>query len=176
MSDPTPTSGLLNRVVEWANANAGKLEEAYQLKGGWEGWTQVELALDFKRAYGKQYGHDSVTVTREDKVYNGTNERSDLLLTTRTGGKLFTNMIELKCESIANSAGFPGEVTIDCTKIDTGGIKAQYRPCTAWVVAFSVSKNLSHLQVGGKPLTAYKTINAPGRTQITIWTGRRDFA
>ncbi|KIK55835.1 hypothetical protein GYMLUDRAFT_87501 [Collybiopsis luxurians FD-317 M1] len=174
MSELTPTSGLLNTIADWANANASKLGEAYQLKGGWEGWTQVELALYLKRAYGQQFPGSVVTVTREDKVYNGTNERSDLLLTTRTGGRLFTNMIELKCESIANSAAFPGEVAADCTKIDTGGIKAQYRPCTAWVVAFSISRDVGHLQVGGKALVRYRTIQAGG-TQITMWTGRKDF-
>ncbi|KIK66793.1 hypothetical protein GYMLUDRAFT_82161 [Collybiopsis luxurians FD-317 M1] len=177
-----PSSGLLNKIVEWATANGAKLEEAYKLKGGWEGWTQVELALTLKRAYELQFGRDSVTVTREDNVYNNApNQRSDLLLTTRNGGQIFTNMIELKCESIANAANFVREVSGDCTKVNSGVINAIHRPCKAWVVAFSVSNNMANNQAGanplrvdGTPLAVYRTIQAGG-TPITMWWGSKNF-
>ncbi|KAK7459554.1 hypothetical protein VKT23_009537 [Stygiomarasmius scandens] len=167
-------NGIMNAIVDWGNANGPKLEGAYKLKGGWEGWTQVELALVLKKMFEQSNAGAAIEVTREDPVYSGGNQRSDLLITTRNGAQHFTNMFELKCEGIANAANFVGQVRDDCTKVDSGVINAAYRPCKAWVVAFSVTKNLGNLQVGGRNLAAYsKTIQAGG-TRITLYWGTRD--
>ncbi|KAJ3738352.1 hypothetical protein DFH05DRAFT_1560828 [Lentinula detonsa] len=133
-------SPVLERIVEWAEANGEKIQDAYNQKGGWEGWTQVELAFYLKRAFeSERYG--VVTVTREDNVYQGNNQRFDLLITTRKGAEHFTNMLELKCESIANTNNFKAQAKADCTK--------------AWVIALSVTKDLGDVQVGSLKLAAY---------------------
>ncbi|THV02295.1 hypothetical protein K435DRAFT_792650 [Dendrothele bispora CBS 962.96] len=168
-------SGIMNTIAKWGNDNGAKLEGAYRLKGGWEGWAQVELALVLKQMFETNNPGSTIEVTREDPVYSGGTQRSDILITTRKGAQHFTNMIELKCESIANAANFTRQVSEDCAKVNNGAIIATYRPCKAWVVAFSVTKNLGNLQVGGGNLGAYsKTIQAGG-TLMTLWWGTKDF-
>lgn len=168
-------NAILNKIVEWGNANGPKLEAAYGFHGGWEGWVQVELAIAFKQAFEHDFPGSTITVTREDTVYRGTNQRSDSLISTKGAGRDFTNMLELKCESVAGAAGFSGQVAGDCTKIDNGLVDNRYLPCKAWVIAFSVTKNLSNLSVGGKNLAAYSKHIQAGRTTITIWWGAKDF-
>ncbi|KAL0575494.1 hypothetical protein V5O48_006479 [Marasmius crinis-equi] len=170
------TSGIINKIVDWGNANGDKLEAAYGLHGGWEGWVQVELAIAFKRAFESENPGSTITVTREDSVYGGTNQRSDILITTRGGGRDFTNMLELKCESIAGAAGFSGQVKGDCDKVDKGLINNQFKPCKAWIIAFSVTKDLSNLKVDNKNLVAYPKQIRAGRLTITLWWGAKDFA
>ncbi|KAE9396587.1 hypothetical protein BT96DRAFT_922050 [Gymnopus androsaceus JB14] len=157
-------NAILNKIVEWGNANGPKLEAAYGFHGGWEGWVQVELAIAFKQAFEHDFPGSTITVTREDTVYRGTNQRSDSLISTKGAGRDFTNMLELKCESVAGAAGFSGQVAGDL-----------YLPCKAWVIAFSVTKNLSNLSVGGKNLAAYSKQIHAGRTTITTLVGSKDF-
>ncbi|THU80419.1 hypothetical protein K435DRAFT_874395 [Dendrothele bispora CBS 962.96] len=166
---------IMNAIVDWGNTNGAKLEGAYQLKGGWEGWTQVELALVLKRLFESSNPGSTVEVTREDPVYGGGTQRSDLLITTRKGAQHFTNMIELKCEGIANAPAFTGQVNGDCNKVNNGAINAAYLPCKAWVIAFSVTKNLGALQVGGKNLAQYSKKVQAGGTQMTLYWGTKDF-
>lgn len=60
-------------------------------KGGWEGWTQVELAMYFT-----SYGYD---VTREVPCYNGSYLRADLVF-NRTINQKEEIVVELKCQSV----------------------------------------------------------------------------
>ncbi|KAG7095510.1 hypothetical protein E1B28_006249 [Marasmius oreades] len=179
MGDRNP---IMNKIVEWGNANGEKIEQAYSFNGGWEGWVQVELAIAFKRAF--EGPGSTVTVTREDLVYQGNNQRSDILFTTRRGAERFTNMLELKCETsrAGGAAAFAAAVQADCAKVNNGLINNQFTPCKAWVIAFSVTRNLTNLTVGvdqnnqPRHLRAYPdTIRAGGRT-ITLYYGWRDFA
>ncbi|KAJ3980763.1 hypothetical protein F5890DRAFT_1539769 [Lentinula detonsa] len=167
-------SPVLERIVEWAEANGEKIQDAYNQKGGWEGWTQVELAFYLKRAFeSERYG--VVTVTREDNVYQGNNQRSDLLITTRKGAEHFTNMLELKCESIANTNNFKTQAKADCTKVNQGVINQNYLPCKAWVVALSVTKDLGDVQVGSLKLAAYSKRIQAGTLQLTLWWAAKSF-
>ena len=176
MADRNP---IVNKIVEWGNANGDKIDQAYGFVGGWEGWVQVELAIAFKRAF--EGPGSTVTVSREDPVYQGNNQRSDILFTTRNGTNRFTNMLELKCETsrAGGAAAFATAVGADCTKVNTGLINNQITPCKAWVIAFSVTRNLTNLTVGEpgnqRNLRAYPdTIRAGART-ITLYVGYRDF-
>ncbi|KAK1221992.1 hypothetical protein PQX77_015171, partial [Marasmius sp. AFHP31] len=161
-----PTNGIMNKIVEWGNANGAKIEQAYSFNGGWEGWVQVELAIVFKQAFQHDFPGATITVTREDAVY-GTNQRSDILISTRRPGNNFTNMLELKCETsrAGGDAAFAAAVAADCTKVNNAAIANQFLPCKAWVIAFSATRNLTNLAVGGANLRAYpSTIRAGART------------
>lgn len=71
----------------WAQAMYPRILQAYTQKGGWEVWAQTELAMGITTSY------PAVTVTREERVYEGTRERADLVL--RATGEV-THIIELK--------------------------------------------------------------------------------
>lgn len=62
----------------------------YALKGGWEGWVQVELAEYLNRINLKNLNE------REQAVYTNARQRSDLVLNTGH----HTYIFEMKCESI----------------------------------------------------------------------------
>ncbi|KAJ3992277.1 hypothetical protein F5050DRAFT_960625 [Lentinula boryana] len=162
---------MMESIVEWANLNGTRLEKAYNQKGGWEGWAQVELASYLEQVFG---GEGVATVTREDNVYNGNDQRSDLLITTqKPNGTSFTNMFELKCESSANSGNFRTKVRADCTKIANGVWNANYAPCEAWIIAIGVTKTVGDFMVGGKNLAPYYKKIQAGGTQMTLWWGSR---
>ncbi|KAL0067753.1 hypothetical protein AAF712_005193 [Marasmius tenuissimus] len=171
-----PTNGIMNKIVEWGNANGNKIEQAYSFNGGWEGWVQVELAMVMKQTFESENRGATITVTREDPVY-GTAQRSDLLITTRRPGNNFTNMFELKCEAsrAGGAAAFAAAVGADCTKVNNAAIANQYLPCKAWVVAFSATRDLTNLAVGGANLKAYPKKITAGAMTITLYWGSKDF-
>lgn len=76
-----------------------------RLRGGWEGWAQVELAL-FLSACG-------YVVEREANIFADANRRIDLLIGWQ--GQFLG--LEVKCETAAGAAGFYAEVDADLTKI-----------------------------------------------------------
>ncbi|KAH7879303.1 uncharacterized protein C8R40DRAFT_590845 [Lentinula edodes] len=162
---------IMESIADWADYKSAEIKAAYDQKGGWEGWVQVELARHLQQ----YFGHEGVAeVTREEYVYNGTDQRSDLLITTtKTNGDAFTNMFELKCESSGNSGKFRTEVKADCAKINNGVWNAKYNPCKAWIVAFGVSKTVGDFVVGGANLKEYHRKIQAGGTQITLWWGTR---
>ncbi|KAG7086880.1 hypothetical protein E1B28_002800 [Marasmius oreades] len=168
-------NGIMNEIVRWGNANGDKISEAYGFIGGWEGWVQVELAIAFKKAF------PGITISREDAVYQGNNQRSDILFTTRNP-TLFTNMLELKCETsrAGGAAAFAAAAQADCTKVNNGLINQRLIPCKAWVIAFSVTRNLTNLTVGEpghqRNLRAYPDTIRAGNHTITLYWGWKDFA
>ena len=170
---------IITEIVRWGNANANKIDQAYDFKGGWEGWVQVELAIHLRGFFGGQY----VAISREDLVY-GNKQRSDILFQTdipmdvknKVPAQKFSNMIELKCESKAGAAAFPGQVKEDCEKVTQANIVAAVLPCKAWVVAFSVTKVLTNLSVGGTNLQLYPdAIQLPSGRTVSIYWGAKSF-
>ncbi|KAL0067751.1 hypothetical protein AAF712_005191 [Marasmius tenuissimus] len=177
MADPEPKGGMIHDIVEWGNKNGAKIAEAYSFNGGWEGWVQVELAMAMKKAFSHDFPGYGITVTREDVVYDN-KQRSDLLISTSKAGQHFTNMLELKCETsrVGGASAFRTAVAADCDKVNKGQITAmKYLPCKAWVIAFSVTKDLKDLKVEGVNLQAYpKRIDAKPIT-ITLYYGVKYF-
>lgn len=60
------------------------------LKGGWEGWAQVELAGAFRN---DPRFHTEWITTREDRVYEG-QTISDILVTAAPGGQATGQLIK----------------------------------------------------------------------------------
>ena len=108
---------MFEQIIKWANSEdiAPKIEEAYEQRGGWEGWVQVELAIYLKRVFEREmYPGSTVKVTREDYIYGESSDRSDLLLKTTRFGSTFYNALELKCESKLGAKSFRTKVKQDC--------------------------------------------------------------
>lgn len=167
-------------IRDWATQNAWKLAEAYKMKGGWEGWAQVEIAISVTRQHGFNYGKIRTDTTREARVYEGTDKRSDILLATYEENRAYpkwTNMIELKCEGYYNKDRFVAAVEDDFKKLQSGKIKAEYGRCTGWVVAINVDPKVGKQLEAKLPdlskLTAVKAEKG-GPTkeeelELTIW-------
>lgn len=131
------------------------VEKAFFLKGGWEGWTQVELTL-----FLLDRGYD---VLREEAIYVNRNERVDFLINSTF--PLYDNIapiaIELKCQrAIASSENsFIESVQADIKKLQTLDKKRYYRIILALVVTQDVydllSKNNFHSWVHPNKGMAY---------------------
>ncbi|KAK7446507.1 hypothetical protein CaCOL14_010916 [Colletotrichum acutatum] len=108
------------------------IRNAYSEKGGWEGWAQVEIANFIKS------GYTSLRVTREDGVYDGNTQRSDLILQNGSG---IRTIIELKCErgSAPNSRWIVDEVIKDAEKLQ-GTLKTKFRPAICFAVGIAVTR------------------------------------
>ncbi|KAF9062586.1 hypothetical protein BDP27DRAFT_1427721 [Rhodocollybia butyracea] len=101
-SPPDPDSkqepfDLGSELTKWVALPAikEKIGRAWKLKGGWEGWAQVELAIFLEDTLGKDFG-----VTREDLVYEGTKQQSDIKVLQKSTNEL--TILELKCKSLNN--------------------------------------------------------------------------
>ncbi|KAJ3745982.1 hypothetical protein DFH05DRAFT_901333 [Lentinula detonsa] len=166
-SDLPSPNPVMEKIVDWGNnyVNAQKIAAAYNQKGGWEGWVQVELAIVLQQHFG---GDGQATVLREQYVYNGTQQRCDILIDTKKyNGEHFTNMFELKCESSGNAGNFRTEVEKDCTKIGGGVWKCS--PCTWWIVGFGVTQDIGDLKVKGVNLKKYHRDIQVGEGRVTLW-------
>ena len=169
---------IIAKIVEWGNIpeNAAKIQRAYEFRGGWEPWAQVELAIYLQ----DQFGKAEVDITREDGVYEN-KKISDILFHTKPGGKNFYNMIELKCEYKDRAADFPGEVKKDCKKVLEANIKSSHYPLKAWVIALSITKNseLDKLKLDNKSVGLVKYphgITLPGNhAVVSIYWGAKVF-
>ncbi|KAJ3730494.1 hypothetical protein EV361DRAFT_550522 [Lentinula raphanica] len=165
MSNLPEKNPILEAIADWGDANHDKIYAAYAQKGGWEGWVQVELAIHL----GKHFGGQGQSLTsREQYVYNGTNQKCDLLIeTAKYNGEHFVNMFELKCESSGNANKFRTDVQGDCTKIGNGVWK--YSPCTWWIIGFGVDKAVGDLVVKHQNLQAYHRQIKVGNGAVTLW-------
>ncbi|KAF7508645.1 hypothetical protein GJ744_009037 [Endocarpon pusillum] len=78
-------------IYYWAKSKRNEIELAFNMKGGWEAWLQVELALWLGTK------PNVASVMREQHVYTDGSQAVDLIVTNTNDVR---NMIELKCESI----------------------------------------------------------------------------
>ncbi|KAG7087365.1 hypothetical protein E1B28_013338 [Marasmius oreades] len=176
------TNPILGAIIDWGKNHhiKDRIRQAYQQRGGWEGWVQLELAIYLEDFFlNNKYPDCEIKVTREEYTYGETQKRSDILfMTTKSAYHIFYNAIELKCEAKnTGAAGFKLEVKKDCEKVDNAKPKGSFAPCTTWVVAFSTTPdaNLSDLKVGQRKLEKYKdTIPIVQDLEITLWWGTRD--
>ena len=69
---------VVDLIQTWAAENHDKVFDAYMHKGGWEGWTQVELAIWLMR---KLFQADQGFLTnRELQVYENGSQRADIVI------------------------------------------------------------------------------------------------
>ncbi|EON67615.1 hypothetical protein W97_06758 [Coniosporium apollinis CBS 100218] len=117
-----------------------EIHSAFYMKGGWEGWFQVELALCLE-------GH-GYTVEREQHVFNAPLEAADLVVTSPHG---ICTIIELKCEGMyqditdvqlaapTTRAKFAVRIDADVEKFGAGGGKIRDEYCGIFFCCVGVS-------------------------------------
>ena len=81
-------------IYAWAQEKHRDIKAAFNMKGGWEGWLQVELGL-----WLEQKGFE---VEREQHVFKNTRQAADMIVTSPNsqGKDPVRTIVELKCESL----------------------------------------------------------------------------
>ena len=143
-------------IYKWAQSKRGEIEKAFRMKGGWEGWLQVELGL--------LLANDGREVEREQHVFTTSSQEADLVIKTapaRAGDPKSCTIIELKCEginqdctgsldaqghaisrsTITGKPYFARRIEGDLAKFGTDGknIKPDYAGCHYLCIGFSLS-------------------------------------
>ncbi|KAK0729465.1 hypothetical protein B0H67DRAFT_558879 [Lasiosphaeris hirsuta] len=103
-------------IKNWIEHNIDRVECAYNLKGGWEGWAQVELAAAMR----DQYQAYQPRVEREMEIQPASHQRCDIVFRIAQQPGILKSgcsFIELKCESVRNAAEFVRGMEEDRDKI-----------------------------------------------------------
>ena len=133
--DTLPDLRIDETIRNWAQDNVDKISRAYALKGGWEGWAQVEIALlleDHLAHLGRGLNIESMTASREVAVYQNPRQFADLVIGVHHGRAQDHIIVELKCESQFNATNFITGIMNDLAKIEDG-IKPEYQPAMRFV-------------------------------------------
>ncbi|KIK65913.1 hypothetical protein GYMLUDRAFT_239592 [Collybiopsis luxurians FD-317 M1] len=164
-------NGLIDDIKTWAEKNIIKIQTAQALKGGWEGWAQVELAL-----YLNSQPHQKAD---REGAYEGSGQRWDLRTQpTKTGDTArTTNFIELKCQRSSETiASLVTRVQKDVNKMTDG--QFEVHSYVAWVIAFASPgeesvAGLEQLEFGGSHFTkqVISNLGGAGTSGIAFWWG-----
>jgi len=127
---PLTVDQFATLTVEWAKARNSQFKYNWPVKGGWEGWVQVDLTGYILAMV------PTAEILREQPIYTE-GRRVDLLLNDTLPGK-DQIPVEIKAESFENRANFIPGLLQDLTKINDGRIPA-YREstCVALAIPFS---------------------------------------
>jgi len=111
---PISTADFMTLVSQWAAANVERIRLVWPLAGGWEAWAQAEIA-----GYINANVEDS-WIEREARVYPD-GGRADLLVNNPFENPAADEIVvELKCESLRNWAGFVDGLRYDTWKLGGG--------------------------------------------------------
>lgn len=127
------------------------IEQAFRMKGGWEGWLQVELGLQLEAT-------GQAIVEREQHVYKNNLQKTDMVITSLGSQPPIRTIVEFKCESLAqdcvldaqgqpvatNAKGkphFAGRIEDDLAKVGKFGknLLDEYDNCWYLCIGFSFS-------------------------------------
>lgn len=164
---------VIDRVWYWINKSdpnvTFKIAAAYNQKGGWEGWAQVEIA------YLVQQKYPEVTIDREVNVYIGTKKENDFVITDKNDASKPKQVIELKCERGTQTATqFRQSFSDDIAKIDNFPIGATYKPAKSYAVAISCTPASYKLLFETEWPQGIKVTRIECTSGIWIWWYERD--
>ena len=152
-----------------------QIHSAYFMKGGWEGWFQVELAL-----FLEEHGY---IVEREAHVFIAPRETADLVVTSC---QVICTIIELKCESPQDITGvqlaragtppkFQKRIERDLDKFGAGGCKIRNEHLGKFFCCVGVSGNIdTTLAAVGSYGTAKIRFNGLSLDRIAMFAEEHD--
>lgn len=154
-------------VNNWARQNISKIVSAYQQKGGWEGWAQVEIATALEKSRESASAEEALKGTlteasREVHVYaDHSKQRADVVIASRSRiiPKHFV-IIELKCEGQYFKGDFVQEVEEDIEKLK-GRISDDFKPAKAWALAISTSQEVYDKMLAEWPNERHVDVSPP---------------
>ncbi|KAK6345888.1 hypothetical protein TWF730_010231 [Orbilia blumenaviensis] len=157
-----PIDHISNRI----SSNITDFKTAKALDGGWEVWSQVEIAFELE-LYSSHYR----TTQREQYVFSETGRKIDLWLKTRYPDEIETMGIELKCRKKTESSNlFQKRMRDDIMKITRNrGPRLEFQP--AWMLAVGITDDNLDLKVWDNDLGQfyYHEVKKGGITFYIIW-------
>jgi hypothetical protein len=103
---------FVGEIVAWAGRRDSQFKYNWPVKGGWEGWVQVDLTAYI-------LSEDSaVEILREQPVFTSPYMRCDLLLNTALDTD-YRIPVEIKAQSFDNRGEFVTGVQADIDKLNT---------------------------------------------------------
>jgi hypothetical protein len=121
-------------VQSWAVTRSDAFGSKWPVKGGWEGWAQVDLVS------GMLQEDPTLDILREQPIYRGARRRVDLLLNANAMADDDMIPVEIKAESLQNSAAFVDGVLKDLGKLETQR-NAQFSACDCVMMAIAFSQS-----------------------------------
>lgn len=123
---------FVNAVINWAAQRDRQFTYNWPVKGGWEGWVQVDLTAFILAA------DSTIDILREQPVYANPLQRCDLLLNT---GSAAANqvIVEVKAESFQNVGAFVPGVVDDLDKLENS-VAAHYAGTSRVMLALAFSQ------------------------------------
>ncbi|KAK0647153.1 hypothetical protein B0T16DRAFT_414753 [Cercophora newfieldiana] len=103
-------------IRDWISDHIDEVIFAYNLRGGWELWLQVELAT----AMASKWREYHPIIEREVQIRPASKKRCDILVRIPEQFRIYKStsaLIELKCESVKNTAEIVREMKADRDKI-----------------------------------------------------------
>ncbi|HEY3506469.1 MAG TPA: hypothetical protein VGN37_27230 [Actinocatenispora sp.] len=117
-------------VIDWAGRRGGQFASNWPVKGGWEGWIQVDLTAHILSA------DSAIDILREQPVFANSRQRCDLLLNTNQM-PAHQIVVELKAQSFDNRDRFITGVESDLDKFNTLDYAYQRSTCVMLAMPFS---------------------------------------
>lgn len=108
---PISTANFVNLVTQWAAADINNIRMAWPLAGGWEAYAQVGIA-----GYINANVQDS-WIQREANVYPDRSRADFLVNDPYQNASADEIVVEMKCESLGNWAGFIEGLRYDTWKL-----------------------------------------------------------
>ncbi|KAF5603990.1 hypothetical protein FPCIR_1051 [Fusarium pseudocircinatum] len=177
---------ILTSISNWILAKSDEIEYARSTNGGWEGWSQVELAWVLTRDHTYKYDQGSnILISRESHLFEENSLKADLEI-SGPGGVVF----ELKCERgprMVDDPQNPGQMKEDTTTLKSSagqlftglkadqakvaGLKASAGITAVFVIGISVTHE-AYQRMATMPQdgNAFKLYTATGNnTPICLW-------
>jgi hypothetical protein len=158
---------ILASIAAWAEEKSDMIQFAYNTKGGWEGWAQVELAARLYKDHGYKYGPNQQSkIVREVPIYTSSNRSAADIAIYKNGDPAQGALIfELKCESYKSTDKFKKNVLLDWEKV-TGGLKPEFTSADIWVIGLAISNDANQAMENINPaFDEYQYPSGP----VTIW-------
>ena len=121
-------------VNSWAGARGSDFKYYLPLKGGWEAWTQADLAAYILSK------DSTVDILREQMIYQG-QQKVDWLINNGDPTKADRIAVELKCQSFENQSGFVKGLDNDEKKLDQNNLNSNYKGCQTIVMGIAFESN-----------------------------------
>lgn len=103
---------FISYLINWTNDKGDQFKFNWPVKGGWEGWIQVDLIAYILKL------DDKYDILREQPIYKDNLKRVDLLVKNGESPEEAIT-IEIKAESFENRNSFIKGVEDDVKKIET---------------------------------------------------------
>jgi hypothetical protein len=127
---------LLNAIGQWANNKANDFQYYWPLKGGWEGWTQTEIAAFILNV------DNTSDVEREQHIYTNNYLSTDLLVNANiTANQQQIIVVEMKCQSLQNFNNFLTGIDADILKLHRANLKPNFQHAQLCVMGIYFDQN-----------------------------------